>query len=111
MLVWPAVSNQDEADTALGRPPEARSSLAHHYQRAAAAVATNTDVADAEAGSEASVDVESAQAQTSAQVAALTDDAMDFSWVNDMPDDAHPEFTPPTPWELEADEPDWSPAR
>ncbi|MFD9732575.1 hypothetical protein ACFWVA_13245, partial [Micrococcus luteus] len=112
VLLWRAVSNQDDAEEALGRAPEDRSSLAHHYQRAAACVSRLMHApADEPAPSPEPGDVEDTRAQTSAQVAALTDDALDFSWVNDLPDEAGHDQLPPPAWELDPEEPDWTPSR
>lgn len=112
VLLWRAVSNQDDAEEALGRAPEDRSSLAHHYQRAEACVSRLMHApADEPAPSPEPGDVEDTRAQTSAQVAALTDDALDFSWVNDLPDEAGHDQLPPPAWELDPEEPDWTPSR
>ena len=56
-------------------------------------------------------DVEDTRAQTRAQVAALTDDALDFSWVNDLPDEAGQDQLPPPAWEMDPEEPDWTLSR
>lgn len=112
VLLWRAVSNQDDAEEALGRAPEDRSSLAHHYQRAEACVSRLMHApAEEPAASPEPGDVEDTRAQTSAQVAALTDDALDFSWVNDLPDEAGHDQLPPPAWEMDPEEPDWTPSR
>ncbi|MBB4734716.1 conjugative relaxase-like TrwC/TraI family protein [Micrococcus cohnii] len=92
VLIWRAVSDQDDVeDSALGDKPDDTDATAHHYRRAADSIHITDDPANSAR----------LHQDADARVHTLTDNAVDWGWVTDLPDDMDP-----TAWDAE---PDWSP--